>query len=458
MADNFSACCIAGTSSGDGKTTVTLALLRALYNRGLKVQPFKCGPDYIDPTFHYKASENRSRNLDCWMMGVNAVKDSFAHGSMGMDVSVIEGVMGLYDASQPGSLSGSTAEVAINVDVPIILTVNVKGMAGSIAAMVKGYCDFCSGVKIIGVIANRVGSANHASLLREALELAELPPLLGYLIRNDKFSLPERHLGLVPFIENKKSTEWFDMLANEAEKCFDIDEIIRLSNHQILSFAAPQVLEKKIKLGIAYDQAFHFYYEDNLDILRDCGFELVEFSPLNDQKIPDSIQAIYLGGGFPEVFAAQLEQNISMRQSIKEFACTGGTIYAECGGFMYLTDALKDINRQEYRMCGVIPAMADMGQRLRSLGYREVNSCNHSFLGPPGTILRGHEFHWSTTKFTKEPIPAWRMLSTRKDAKLTATGYQAKNIMASYIHLHFASNINAIKNWYNKLNEKISSV
>lgn len=201
MENKFSTFCIAGTSSGDGKTTVTLALLRALYNRGLKAQPFKCGPDYIDPTFHNKACHRKSRNLDCWIMGKEAVKKSFARGSENTDCSIIEGVMGLYDSSRPGSLSGSTAETAMELNAPVILTINAKGMAGSIAAMVKGYSEFHKNINVIGVIANRIGSENHAALLKEALEAAKLPPLLGYLPRNDKFVLPERHLGLVPFIK-----------------------------------------------------------------------------------------------------------------------------------------------------------------------------------------------------------------------------------------------------------------
>ena len=449
--NKLSAFCIAGTSSGDGKTTVTLALLRALYNRGMKVQPFKCGPDYIDPTFHNKACQRHSRNLDCWMMGKDAVKKSFAHGVADMDVGVLEGVMGLYDSSRPGTLSGSTAETAITLGVPVILTINAKGMAGSIAAMVKGYCDFCPDINIIGVIANRVGSANHASLLREDLELAGLPPLLGYLMRNEKFTLPERHLGLVPFIEHEKSTAWFDLLAAEAETCFDFDRILELTNCQSAQIVRPVIETPLIKLGIAYDRAFHFYYEDNLDILRNCGFELVKFSPISDKELPDDIKGIYLGGGFPEIFAAELEQNRSMRASIKAFANAGGAIYAECGGFMYLTESLKDADGKLYKLCGLIPARAAMGQRLRSLGYREVRSCHESFFGPAGTALRGHEFHWSSTEFTTTAMPAWQMLSTRKQASWAPTGYSSKNIIASYIHLHFASNINAIKNWHDSL-------
>ncbi|MCF6175837.1 MAG: cobyrinate a,c-diamide synthase [Victivallaceae bacterium] len=451
MANKLSAFSIAGTSSGDGKTTVTLALLRALHNRGLKVQPFKCGPDYIDPTFHHQACQCRSRNLDCWMMGKEAVKRSFINGSADMDCSVIEGVMGLYDASRPGTLSGSTAETALTLNTPVILTVNAKGMAGSIAALVKGYCDFCPELKIIGIIANRVGSAGHAALLREALELADLPPLLGYLLRDEIFTLPERHLGLVPFIEHEKSSEWFDLLAAEAEKCFAIDKMLELSQQPPVVAKLIHTKKPTVKLAIAYDQAFHFYYEDNLDILREAGFELVKFSPINDQQLPAGIAGIYLGGGFPEVFAKQLDQNSLMRQAIKDFAIAGGCIYAECGGFIYLTESLTNATGHAYQMCGVIPAQAAMNQRLRSLGYREVRSCHDSFLGSAGTALRGHEFHWSSIEFSSEPASAWKMRGTRKKSTWIPTGYSTENIIASYIHLHFASNPAAIKHWQQQL-------
>ena len=474
-----SAFCIAGTSSGDGKTTVTLALLRALYNRGVKVVPFKCGPDYIDPTFHKQACNHHSKNLDCWMMGKNAVIESFKRGSKGMECSVIEGVMGLYDSSQPGSLHGSSAEIAITLGIPVILTVNAKGMAGSIAAMVKGYCEFRKDINIIGVIANKVGSDKHAQLLSEALNLAGLPPLLGYLKRDDRFILPERHLGLVPFTENQKSTEWFDTIANEAESCFEIDKILELTSLDPITdntiSTTIETIEKGlkersaspktpkinypaqrteilnpivgIKLGIARDKAFHFYYEDNLEILRNCGFELIDFSPINDKELPKDLKGIYLGGGFPELFAKELEDNLSMRTSIKTFANSGNSIYAECGGYVYLCDSLES-DGKIYDMCGLISSKADMGKKMRSLGYREVRSLHDSFLGAKELKMRGHEFHWSSVTSFDDKSMAWNVKTTRKCVKEVKSGYMTKNIIASYIHLHFASNKDAIKNWY----------
>jgi cobyrinic acid a,c-diamide synthase len=446
--NGFSALCIAGTSSGDGKTTVTLALLRALVKRKLNVQPFKCGPDYIDPTFHNIAAHRHSRNLDCWMMGAEQVKRSFAGGITEADCAVIEGVMGMFDSAAPGSLEGSTAEVASLLDVPVILTVNCRGMAGSIAAIVKGYTEFCDKVKVVGVIANMTGSETHAAILRRALELANLPPLLGYLPRNEHWALPERHLGLVPFIENEKSDEWFEQLGQAAEQYFDIDWILALCRMEKIATQPKTSHPAGARLAIARDEAFHFYYQDNLDILRENGFELVDFSPIHDLLLPDNIQGIYLGGGFPEVFAAGLEENSSMRQAIKNFAGNGGAIYAECGGFMYLTERLTDNAGKSMTMCGVIPARTFMGERLGSFGYREAKTCEDTFFGPAGTIFKGHEFHWSDVEFNSVVEPLWLTKGSHPESEWSPCGYNSGNVCASYIHLHFASNLKAIASMF----------
>ena len=448
---NFPAFCVAGTGLGDGKTTVTLALLRALARRGKKVQPFKCGPDYIDPAFHNIASGQLSRNLDGWMMGTEQVKKSFAAASTGKDCAVVEGVMGLFDSSRPGTLEGSTAEISLIAGLPVVLVVNARGMAGSIAAMVKGYAEFHPELKVIGVIANKVGSDSHAKILKEALASAEMPPLLGYLKRNDKWILPERHLGLVPFTENKKTQEWFDALASEAEKYFEIDKILDLS--RIIHPTIPEV-EKSAKTGarlaLARDKAFHFYYEDNLDMLRENGVELIEFSPLRDQSLPENIGGIYIGGGFPECFAGELESNQTMRKAIREFADRGGIVYAECGGFMYLAEKLI-MDGQSYEMCGVVSAGIDMCKRLRSLGYREVKTSRDSFFGSAGTVMRGHEFHWSSETFTEKQHPAFHFRTATQNGYPGKCGYINNNVLASYIHLHWASIPQAPANFANAL-------
>ncbi len=443
MADKFSSFCIGGTSSGDGKTTIAIALLRALRNRGLNVQPFKCGPDYIDPTFHRIASVRSSRNLDGWMMGPDAVRNSFAQGCRNADCAVIEGVMGLFDSSAPGSYEGSTAQIAELTGSQVVLTINARGMANSIAAMVKGYCEFNPALKIAGVIANKVGSENHANILRESLKLAGLPPLLGYLPRNEDWQLPERHLGLVPFLENEKSEDWFNELAEAAEKCFDIDLLLQLTSETRPEAEAASGFDRpKLRLGLALDQAFHFYYRDNLEILEDRGFELVPFSPIKDTALPPGCDALYIGGGFPEEFAAELAANQAMRHAIKVFP---GTILAECGGYMYLAKAID-----QFPMCGVVPAEAVMNNRLRSLGYRQVELLHDTFLGPVGTGLRGHEFHWSSIA-EESFTPLWNSCRAAKNSETVKCGFFNGKIAAGYIHLHFASNPVVVDNWYNHI-------
>ena len=488
MGNKFYAFCIAGTNSGAGKTTITLGLLRALKRRGVKVAPFKCGPDYIDTAFHRAACGTPSRNLDSWM-APDGLPYSFEAGIKGKDCAVIEGVMGLFDGAKPGKLEGSTADVARTLNVPVLLVVNAKGMAGSISALVKGYCTYCPDIKIIGVIANNVSSERHAEILKRSLKIDRLPPLLGWLPRDEKLKLPERHLGLVPVFENKKTEKWFDKLADICEEHIEIDRILKASgvrgqgsgvrshrnrlrmettpwqaedrqqqtaetpkllpNHPVIQSSNHQIsksLNHQIRMGIAYDDAFNFYYEDNFDALRNAGFEIVYFSPLKDKALPEGIKFLYIGGGFPEVFAGKLSKNSSMLKSVSEFASSGSPVFAECGGFMYLSENIF-CGRKKYDMCGVIPCRIKMGSKLHSLGYREIKLASDSFLGRKGTVFRGHEFHWSAAEFTSENItPAFEVRGTRKDSKWTPTGIKINNVIASYIHVHFLSNPSITKN------------
>jgi cobyrinic acid a,c-diamide synthase len=481
MGNKFYSFCIAGTNSGVGKTTITLGLIRALKLRGLKVAPFKCGPDYIDTAFHKAACGTPSRNLDSWM-APQGLSYSFEAGIKGRDCAVIEGVMGLFDGARPGRLEGSTADVAISLNLPILLVVNAKGMAGSISALVKGYCTYCPEIKIIGVIANNVSSERHAEILRRSLELDKLAPLLGWFPRDEKLKLPERHLGLVPVFESGKTQKWFDMLADICEKHIEIDRILKVSgvrcrvsgeqktigrrqmaeyrrqktakisaftsNHPIIQSSNPLSSNLKIpkspnltiKVGIAYDAAFNFYYEDNFDVLKNAGYEIAFFSPLKDKILPEGIEFLYIGGGFPEVFAKKLSENKSMLKSVSDFASSGAPVFAECGGFMYLSENIF-CGRRKYNMVGLLPCRIRMASKLHSLGYREIKLTQTSFLGKKGMLLRGHEFHWSTAEFTSKNItPAFEVKGTRKDSKWTPSGIKINNIIASYIHVHFLSN------------------
>lgn len=440
----FSAFCIAGTQSGSGKTTATLAILGALAKRGIKVAPFKCGPDYIDPSYHRQAAGVESVNLDTWMMSPEGIRKSFARNVGDADVAVVEGVMGLYDGASANSLEGSTADCADKLGIPVVLLVNAKGIAGSIAAIVAGFKNFSKSIRICGVIANNVGSESHAKLLQEALVANGLPPLLGALPYDESWNLPERHLGLTPFCENSKTSSWFQSLAEAAEKNIAIDKLLELSKvirpevNQSMAFPEPTA-----RIAIAKDDAFHFYYADNIYYLRMAGFEIVEFSPLNDKKIPSKTDILYLGGGFPEIFAEQLAGNCDIRSSIKTFADTGGRIYAECGGMMFLCRNLRNSQGEVFPMCGVLPASTFMTNKLCSLGYREVQVLHDLPFCKAGTVMRGHEFHWSDFTPDKPLAPLYRTRNSKGES--FDRGVVLGSVTASYIHLHFGSNPEAIR-------------
>lgn len=326
-AGDFFQLCVAGTHSGVGKTTLTLGLLASLKRRGYAVQPFKCGPDYIDPGHHARASGRRSHNLDTWMMGEKAVMQSYAGGCRGADGAVVEGVMGLFDGASSTGLAGSSAEVARVLGLPVILVVDARSMARSLAALVKGFASFESGVHIAGVIANRVGSQNHARILEEALASSSLPPLLGAMPRDEFWSIPERHLGLVTDFEHEENLTWYDRLADAVDAHLEVEKLVAACR-----YPRPPVPEREkkplsphpaIRLAVARDAAFHFYYQNNLDRLEAAGIELVFFSPLEDVSLPERAAGIYIGGGFPEMFSRELEENRAMRAEISAFAGRG---------------------------------------------------------------------------------------------------------------------------------------
>ena len=440
---DYAACCIAATHSGAGKTTLTLGLLAALRRRGLRTQPFKCGPDYIDPGHHRRACGVISRNLDTWMMGEAGVRASYARAAATADVSVMEGVMGLFDGATPDRLDGSSAHVCKLLDIPVILTVDARAMARSIAPLVKGFAEFESGVRIVGVIANHVSTDSHAAILREALQAAQLPPLLGTLPRRPEWQIPERHLGLVAETESSGDASWFAALADGIEQHIDIDALLaacRTSRPARPDTAPTTPTQSPVRLGIARDAAFHFYYQDNLEMLQAAGIELVPFSPLTDPLLPADLDGLYIGGGFPEMFAETLSNNTTMRADIHAFARQGGSIYAECGGLMYLCEKLVDQDERTWAMCDVLPASTRMGGRRCRLGYATATTLQTGIFGPAGTALRGHEFHWSAlTEDRRRHDPLFEVASARH-TRHDRVGLQQDNVWASYLHVHFASN------------------
>jgi cobyrinic acid a,c-diamide synthase len=441
--------CIAGTQSGSGKTTLTLGLMAALRRRGLTVQPFKCGPDYIDAGHHRHAAGRISRNLDSWMMPAASIPSVFQNACQGVDVAVCEGVMGLFDGASSTELKGSTAEIALLTHMPVVLVVDARAMARSIAALVAGYVHFEKKLRVCGIIANRVGSEGHARILREALAAAGLPPLLGCLPRNEVFHMPERHLGLLADTEDSGIATRIDALATAVESAIDIDQLLEFSQNSNTNDpieVATDAVPVKFRLGLARDAAFYFYYEDNLDALRVRGVELVEFSPLNDTALPDDLDGLYLGGGFPEQFSAELSTNTAMHTALREFAASGRPIFAECGGYMYLCRSLEQPDGSRLSMSGVLQANCVMRDKRQRLGYTEARSLQDGIFGPAGTTLRGHEFHWSEVV----PDASQTALFEVRDAhgrRQEQVGIQQGNIHASYFHPHFASNPAAVDAW-----------
>ncbi|MEF3303446.1 cobyrinate a,c-diamide synthase [Paenibacillus sp. GYB003] len=436
---------IAGTGSGAGKTTVTLALMAALKEKGYVVQGFKCGPDYIDPTYHTAVTGRPARNLDSWMTDEGTVREIFVRGSAGADISIIEGAMGMYDGKSPLSDEGSAAHISRIVNAPVLLVVSVESMARSAAAIVKGFQLFSPGVRIAGVIANKVGSDGHYRLVREAIEHECGVPVVGYLKREASIDIPERHLGLVPSIERGELRPFFAKLGQLAAAHFDLDRLLELAVGEALvcepKLFAHREEPRGIRIAVAKDAAFHFYYPENLELLEACGAELVTFSPLAGETVPAEADGLYIGGGFPEEFAERLAGLDDVKASIRERVRSGMPTFAECGGFMYLTEAIRDTQGRTYPMVGLIRGVVTMQTKLAALGYREVAGTERNFLLGSGETARGHEFHYSTF----QPADETEMESSfayRSKGRLgtKVEGFASGSLVAGYTHVHFASN------------------
>ncbi len=435
---------IAAPKSGAGKTTITLALMKAISRCGLKVAPFKAGPDYIDPSLHRLVCKRPSYNLDTWMMGVDGVEESFLRGAEGADLSIVEGVMGLFDGKAGVAEDGSTAHLAKTLGLPVVLVVDASAMAGSVAPLVKGFVDFDKGVKIAGVILNRVGSPNHYKILKEALRKIKIKDF-GYIPKSAELILPDRHLGLVIGAELSGSLEWRVFIKTASKlvsKHIEIDKLISIArpaklpkNKSLLS--AGESLGTSPRIAVARDRAFSFYYDENLDMLRDLGAKLVFFSPLLDKGLPKDTDGLYIGGGYPELHAEVLAANVGLRAEVLAFAKAGHPVYAECGGLMYLGRSLKDLEGNIYEMAGVFPWRSKMLTRRKRLGYRELRMKEGSPFLKKGEVIKGHEYHYSELQ-TRAMLETVYRVGKGKSA--TCEGYLFKQTLASYIHLHFRSN------------------
>ncbi len=433
---------VAGTHSGVGKTTVTLAIMAAMVRRGRRVQPFKVGPDFIDPGHHRAATGRPSRNLDGWMLGRELNRSIFVRAAADADVAIIEGMMGLYDGSSPISECGSTAELAKHLDAPVLLVVDGSAMARSVAALVSGYARFDPALRVAGVVFNRVNGDGHYALLKQAVEHETEVAVVGYVRSDQTVTIRDRHLGLITAVEHQDETV-YSRLARSVEGTVDlgrIDALARTAGEWEQESVVPSVRQARpsVRVGVAQDEAFCFYYPDNLDLLQAEGAELVPFSPITDNRLPEDITLLYLGGGYPEVHGAALSRNVAMREAIRAFAERDGAIYAECGGLMYLTRGICDVDGAVHEMVGLFPADATMRPRGLTLGYRQVEVTQPCLLGPPGTLVRGHEFHYSTL-VPRGSLAYACALHDVQGAEQGVDGLMTRQVLASYTHLHFAS-------------------
>jgi cobyrinic acid a,c-diamide synthase len=454
---------IAAPQSNSGKTTVCLSILAALTRRGLLVSPFKCGPDFIDPGYHRQASGRISINLDGWMCPESFVRETFRLHAADADLAVIEAVMGLFDGLGSSPMEGSSAQIAAITGAPVVLVVNARGMAASAAALVKGFAEFDSRVRLAGVIFNNVGSSSHGELLRRTMG-ESLPEIrvFGCIPRDEALAIPSRHLGLVTVEDNPLQPEYLERLANYAEEHLDLAGLAELEitlpstplpstplreRETVVSGVDCRVsgVDCRVsgvepRIAVARDAAFCFVYEDNLRLLREAGAEIVAFSPLNDQVLPERVSGIYLPGGYPELFSERLAANSGMLQSIRSAVERDMPLYAECGGFIYLTEGMADAEGSPLAdFAGIYPVRARMLAKRKALGYRQVEVVSDSVIGAVGESARGHEFHYSEISPLPEQIGRCYKV-TRQGKELGGEGYRYRNCLASYVHLHFGSN------------------
>ena len=432
---------IAGSHSGVGKTTITLGLMAAFQKRGFKIQGFKVGPDFIDPGHHTRLLGRASRNLDGWMLSRGYNQGTFIQSMQGKDLAIVEGVMGLFDGYDGRSEAGSTAQMAKWLNAPVILVVDARSMARSIAALVHGFKTFDADLALEAVIANRVGSENHTRFLAEAMESVPEVSFLGGLPRSNEITIPERHLGLVTSDEEPYTGDLFDKLASLLEQDLDLDRLSAMAASEVDAEDLPfqKASRAEVRLGVARDEPFCFYYQDNLDLLAHFGAELCFFSPLRDSQLPPNLAGLYLGGGYPELYAQQLAENRSLKGEILAAAERGMPIFAECGGFMYLARSIE-VESKEYPMVGLYPFNTRMLPRRKALGYREVILKKDCLLGPKGLRARGHEFHYSELLDKPAEIAGLYQVSDREGIEVGPDGFMVNNTLAGYIHFHFGSN------------------
>ncbi|MFJ1846180.1 MULTISPECIES: cobyrinate a,c-diamide synthase [unclassified Streptomyces] len=432
---------IAAPSSGSGKTTVATGLMAAFAGRGLAVSAHKVGPDYIDPGYHTLATGRPGRNLDAYMCGPELVAPLFAHGALGCDLAVVEGVMGLYDGAAGHGELASTAQVAKLLRAPVVLVVDASSQSRSVAALVHGFASWDPQVRIGGVILNKVGSQRHEALLREALDESGVP-VLGVLRRTERVAVPSRHLGLVPVAERRgDAVDAVAAMADRVRAGCDLDALMALARSapavpgavwdavEAVGGARDGAAPRLQRVAVAAGAAFTFSYAEHTELLAAAGAEVVPFDPLRDEALPEGTRGLVVGGGFPEVYAPELSANEPLRKAVAELAASGAPVAAECAGLLYLARSLDGLP-----MCGVLGAEARMSERL-TLGYREAVAVSDSVLAAPGTRVRGHEFHRTVLEPGAGAAPAWGLHQPERRVE----GFVQRGVHASYLHTHGAS-------------------
>ena len=434
---------LAGTNSGCGKTTVACAILQALVNRELNVGAFKCGPDYIDPMFHSRIIGAECTNLDLFFFDENTLKYLLAKNGAGRDISLIEGVMGFYDGMGLTTTAASTYEVSLFTESPTVLVVAAKGASLSVMAVIQGFLDFCPNNLIKGVILNQCTASTYSVLAKEIeARFAGRVQLLGFLPTMRECSLESRHLGLITAAEVQGLHEKLNMLASQAERTIDIDGLLALAASAAPVYCEEVNLPKQretVRIAVARDNAFCFYYEDSLDALREMGVELVPFSPLSNSELPQDIQGMYLGGGYPELYAQRLSENAPMRASVKAALERGVPCIAECGGFMYLTESIAS-----YPMVGFIPGKSFDTGKLTRFGYISLMAGHDTLLCTAGGEIRGHEFHHWDSENTGGSFTA-----VKASGKSWKCVHATETLYAGYPHFHFYSNPDFAVSFYN---------
>ncbi len=437
---------IAGTHSGCGKTSVAMGIMAVLRGRGLKVQPYKTGPDYIDPMFHTEVTGRVSRNLDSWMLPPETVGRLFSKSAADADIAVIEGVMGLYDGYGGRSIAGSTADVAKLTGAPVILVINGSAMSLSAAALVKGFLEFDPARAVKGVIINKLSGLGHYQLLKEVIEEHAGVPVLGYLRRSEEVALGGRHLGLVTSVEVADLKEKIARLAAEIQATVDLERLLRIAREGTgaeTALGLPEIKPVgKARIAVAKDRAFCFYYQDNLDLLEALGAELAWVSPIADSGLPPDIDGLYIGGGYPELWAAELEGNRPMRTDIRRRIQNGLPTYAECGGLMYLGESLADHEGKTFEMVGALPGKSRMTPGLQRFGYVNVRVTADNILARQGQEIRAHEFHYSEMA-AAAGLRCCFEVSKRREGTVVKSwpcGFTTVNLLAGYPHLHFWAN------------------